>query len=89
MIGPGVTLCTAGHPVDPAERFDGITLSPINIGTNVWIGANATIAPGVTIGSGSVVAAGAVVATDVPPDSLVSSAGHIHRRDLGDGTHNV
>jgi acetyltransferase-like isoleucine patch superfamily enzyme len=25
MIGPGVTLSTAGHPVEPNERFDGIT----------------------------------------------------------------
>lgn len=86
MIGPGVTLCTAGHPVEPAARFDGITVSPIDVGTNVWIGANATVAPGVTIGSGSVVAAGAVVATDVPPNSLVSSAGHIQRRALGEAT---
>ncbi|WP_285030667.1 DapH/DapD/GlmU-related protein [Mycolicibacterium sp. lyk4-40-TYG-92] len=84
MIGPGVTLCTAGHPVEPAARFDGITVAAIDVGTNVWIGANSTIAPGVTIGSGSVVAAGAVVATDVPPNSLVSSAGHVRRRELGD-----
>lgn len=29
MIGPGVTLSTAGHPVEPTERFDGITTAPI------------------------------------------------------------
>jgi hypothetical protein len=39
MIGPGVMLLTAGHPVEPAERFDGITTAPIVIGSNVWIGA--------------------------------------------------
>lgn len=82
MIGPGVTLSTAGHPVEPGERFDGITVAPIVIGANVWIGANATVAPGVRIGEGSVVAAGAVVAKDVPANCVVSSAGHVTRRDL-------
>jgi acetyltransferase-like isoleucine patch superfamily enzyme len=82
MIGPGVTLLTAGHPVEPVERFDGITTAPIVIESNVWIGANATITPGVQIGSGSVVAAGAVVAKDVPANCIVSSGGHVKRRDL-------
>ena len=82
MIAPGVTLLTAGHPVEPAERFDGITTAPIAIESNVWIGANATITPGVRLGSGSVVAAGAVVAKDVPPNCIVSSSGYIKRRDL-------
>lgn len=82
MIGPGVTLSTAGHPVEPTERFDGITTAPIVIESNVWIGANATITPGVRVGAGSVVAAGAVVAKDVPPNCIVSSAGHVKRRDL-------
>ncbi len=82
MIGPGVTLTTAGHPVEPAERFAGITTAPIVIEPNVWIGANATITPGVRVGSGSVVAAGAVVAKDVPPNCIVSSGGYIKRRDL-------
>jgi acetyltransferase-like isoleucine patch superfamily enzyme len=82
MVGPGVTLVTAGHPVEPSARFDGITTAPIVIESNVWIGANATITPGVRVGSGSVVAAGAVVARDVPPNCVVSSAGHVKRRDL-------
>jgi acetyltransferase-like isoleucine patch superfamily enzyme len=82
MIGPGVTLSTAGHPVAPDARFDGITTAPIVIESNVWIGANATITPGVRIGSGSVVAAGAVVAKDVPSNCIVSSAGYVKRREL-------
>lgn len=82
MIGPGVTLSTAGHPVEPGKRYDGITTAPIVIGSNVWIGANATVTPGVRIGTGSVVAAGAVIAKDVPANCVVSSAGHIRRRDL-------
>ena len=82
LIGPGVTLSTAGHPVEPSERFDGITIAPIVIESDVWIAANATITPGVRIGSGSVVAAGAVVAKDVPPNCVVSSGGYLKRRDL-------
>ncbi|MBO0768616.1 MAG: sugar O-acetyltransferase [Solirubrobacterales bacterium] len=82
MIGPGVVLTTAGHPVEPAERFDGITTAPIVIESNVWIGANALITPGVRVGAGSVVAAGAVVAKDVPSDCVVSAAGFVKRRDL-------
>lgn len=82
MIGPGVTLTTAGHPVEPHQRFDGITTAPIVIESNVWIGANATITPGVRIGAGSVVAAGAVVAKDVPVNCVVSSSGYVKRRDL-------
>lgn len=85
MIGPGVTLSTAGHPVGPTERFDGITVAPISIGTNVWIGANVTVTPGVTIGDGSVVAAGAVVARDVSPNCVVSGSGWIKRPDLKPG----
>lgn len=72
MIGPGVTLATAGHPVPLAERYDGITTAPIDIGADVWLGANVTVAPGVRIGAGSVVAAGVVVARDVPPGSRVT-----------------
>jgi UDP-3-O-[3-hydroxymyristoyl] glucosamine N-acyltransferase len=60
----------------------GITHAPIVIAEDVWIGAAATICPGVTIGRGSVVGAGTVVAKDVPPMSVVTSAGHIERRQL-------
>ena len=83
MIGPGVTLSTAGHPVEPGERYDFITHAPIVIESNVWIGAAATIAPGVTIGEGSVIGAGAVVAKDVPPLTVVTACSHVERRHLG------
>lgn len=71
MIGPNVSLITSGHPVAPSRRRDGVVVSPIVIGRNVWIAAGATIIGGVTIGENSVVAAGAVVTRDVPPDTLV------------------
>jgi acetyltransferase-like isoleucine patch superfamily enzyme len=85
LIGPRVTLSTAGHPVEPDERFDFITHAPIVIEDDVWIGAAATIAPGVTIGRGSVVGAGAVIAKDVPPMSVVTASSAVERRRLGLG----
>jgi len=82
LIGPRVTLSTAGHPVEPDERYDFITHAPIVIEDDVWIGAAATVTPGVTIGRGSVVGAGAVVAKDVPPLSVVTATTAVERKRL-------
>ena len=82
MISPRVTLITEGHPIEPSERYDFITVAPIVIEANVWIGAAATILPGVTIGHDSVVGAGAVVAKDVPPLTVVTGPGYTVRRHL-------
>jgi acetyltransferase-like isoleucine patch superfamily enzyme len=79
LIGPRVTLTTAGHPVELDERFDYITHAPIVIEDDVWIGAAVTITPGVTIGRGAVVGAGTVVAKDVPPLSVVTATGFVER----------
>lgn len=82
MIGPGVTLSTSGHPVNPEERYDGLTFAPIVIGANVWIGANVTVTPGVTIGDGAVIGAGAVIAQDVPARTVVTSTSQITRKQF-------
>jgi acetyltransferase-like isoleucine patch superfamily enzyme len=82
MISPRVTLVTEGHPVEPGERYDYITVAPIVIEANVWIGAAATVLPGVRIGHDSVVGAGAVVAKDVPPLTVVTGAGYVERKNL-------
>lgn len=82
LIGPRVTLSTAGHPVEPHERFDFLTHAPIVIEDDVWLGAGATITPGVTVGRGSVVGAGTVVARDVPPMSVVTGTAQVERRRL-------
>lgn len=67
MIGPNVTIATAGHPVLPSLRARGIQYNmDVIIGANVWIGAGALILPGVKIGADSVVGAGAVVTKDIP-----------------------
>ncbi|MBX5165264.1 MULTISPECIES: sugar O-acetyltransferase [unclassified Rhizobium] len=72
MIGPKVTIVSAGHPVSPSKRRNGITAAPVIIGKNVWIGAAATILQGVTIGENAVIAAGAVVSRSVPANSMVA-----------------
>lgn len=86
MISPKVTLITEGHPLEPRERYDFITVAPIVIEANVWIGAAATILPGVTIGHDSVVGAGTVIAKDVPPLTVVTGPGYVVRRHLEPAT---
>ncbi len=71
MIGPNVSIVTAGHPLEPAQRRSITIGKPIVIEKNVWIATGATIIGGVTVGENSVVAAGSVVTKDVPPNTLV------------------
>lgn len=67
MIGPNVTIATAGHPIDPDLRQRVAQFNiPVRIGNNVWIGANSVILPGVTIGDNSVIGAGSIVTKDIP-----------------------
>lgn len=73
FIGPNVSIYTACHPLDAAERNTWIEWAePVTIGDNVWIGGSATICPGVTIGDNVVIGAGAVVTRDVPSDVVVA-----------------
>ena len=67
MFGPGVTVATAGHPIQPDLRQKGMQYNaPVRIGKNCWIGAGAIILPGVTIGDNVVIGAGSVVTKDIP-----------------------
>jgi acetyltransferase-like isoleucine patch superfamily enzyme len=83
MLGPGVCLLTAGHPVDPAQRRTGITAAPIAIGRNVWIGTSALIMQGVTVGADAIVGAGAVVTRDVPAATLVAGVPAVVVKTIG------
>lgn len=69
MIGPNVTIATAGHPLLPELRKQGYQYNKsIRIGRNCWIGAGAVIVPGVHIGDNVVIGAGSIVTKDVPSD---------------------
>jgi maltose O-acetyltransferase len=71
LLGPGVKLCAATHPLDPVGRESGLESAlPIVLGRNVWLGAGVVVGPGVTIGDGSVIGAGSVVLADVPAGVL-------------------
>lgn len=72
MLGPGVHVYTATHPLDAAERVVGEEYGkPVTVGDRVWVGGQAVLNPGVTVGDDSVVASGAVVSEDVPDDVVV------------------
>ena len=67
MIGPNVTIATAGHPILPVLREKVYQFNlPVRIGKNCWIGAGAIILPGITIGDNTVVGAGSVGTKDLP-----------------------
>jgi maltose O-acetyltransferase len=72
MLGPGVQIYTATHPLNPNERNSGKEYAkPITFGNNVWIGGSAIINPGVSVGDNVVIASGAVVTKDVPDNVVV------------------
>ena len=67
LIGPNVTIATAGHPIDPDLREKAYQFNrSVKIGKNCWIGAGTVIVPGVTIGDNTVIGAGSIVTKDIP-----------------------
>ena len=84
MIGPNVSIITAGHPLGPSQRRTATIGRPIVIERNVWIAAGATIVGGVTVGENSVVAAGSVVTRNVPANTLVAGNPARVVRSIGD-----
>ena len=72
LMGPGVQIYTAAHPINPVDRASGPEYGkPVTIGNNVWIGGRVVINPGVRIGDGVVIASGAIVTHDVPDQVVV------------------
>ncbi|MFC6721596.1 sugar O-acetyltransferase [Halobacteriaceae archaeon SHR40] len=72
LIGPGVHIYTATHPLNADERIKGPEYGrSVMVGDTVWIGGRAVLNPGVTVGDNAVVASGAVVTEDVPADVVV------------------
>jgi galactoside O-acetyltransferase len=67
MLGPNVTIATAGHPILPELREQAYQYNmPVHIGRNCWLGAGVIVMPGVTIGDNTVVGAGSIVTKDLP-----------------------
>lgn len=67
MLGPNVSIYTAGHPLHAQTRASGFEYgASVTIGDDVWLGGGAIVCPGVSIGSGTVVGAGSVVMRDLP-----------------------
>ena len=73
MIGPNVTIATAGHPILPQLRQQGLQFNmPIHIGKNCWLGAGVIVLPGVSIGDNTVIGAGSIVTRDVPANVVAA-----------------
>ncbi|WP_343747259.1 sugar O-acetyltransferase [Fluviicola sp.] len=71
FIAPNCGFYTAGHPVDVAQRNEGLEYAhPITIGNNVWIGGNVVVLPGVSIGDNSIIGAGSVVNKSIPANVI-------------------
>ncbi|MCE2941417.1 MAG: sugar O-acetyltransferase [Gemmatimonadota bacterium] len=95
LIGPGVQLLTASHPLAASERLVDADsrrggaapyrtfARPITIGDGAWIGAGTQILPGVTVGEGAVIGAGSVVTADVPSDCVAFGNPCRVQRSLG------
>ena len=85
MIGPNVTIATAGHPIQPTLRYLEMQYNiDVHIGKNVWIGAGSVILPGVTIGDNTVIGAGSIVTKDIPSNVVaVGNPCHV-MREIGE-----
>lgn len=71
MIGPNVTIATAGHPILPELREKAYQFNmPVHIGKNCWLGAGVIVLPGITIGDNTVVGAGSIVTKDLPANAV-------------------
>lgn len=85
LLGPNVTIATAGHPIHPSLRERAYQyVIPVHIGKNCWIGAGVVIVPGITIDDNVVVGAGSIVTKDLP--SNVVAVGNPCRvlREIGE-----
>ncbi len=75
FIGPNCGFYAAGHPIDAAQRNEGLEIAwPISVGADVWIGGNTVVMPGISIGSNVVIGAGSVVSKDIPDNVIALGA---------------
>ena len=69
MFGPGVTIATVGHPINPNSR-EYMYTDAVIIEDNCWIGEGVVICPGVIIGENTVIRAGSVVTKSIPANCV-------------------
>jgi maltose O-acetyltransferase len=75
LLGPGVHIYTATHPIEAEERRTGLESGKaVTIENDVWIGGRVVICPGVRIGAGSVIGTGSVVTRDIPSGVLAAGS---------------
>jgi maltose O-acetyltransferase len=84
LIGPGVQICTASHPLERGRRIQRreatsgaayvTSAKPVRIGNDCWIGAGTVVLGGITIGDGAVIGAGSVVTKDIPANTVAFGA---------------
>lgn len=76
LFASGVRIMTHDGGISVLNNlnyFDGKSMdkmSPVKIGSNVYIGVEAKIMPGVTIGDNVIIGAGAIVTKDIPSNSV-------------------
>ena len=91
LLGPHVSMYSANHSLDAAERIAGALIpEPITIGNRVWIGGGSTILSGVTIGDDAVnrvwIGGGSTILSGVTiGDDAVIGAGSVVTRDIPPG----
>ncbi|XAW88361.1 acyltransferase [Vibrio sp. CDRSL-10 TSBA] len=72
IAGRGFLFGYPGHPIDEAERAQGLPdhdeqVGDIHLEQGVWLGSNVSVKGGVTIGRGTIVCTGSVVTKSLPP----------------------
>lgn len=74
VIAPRCFITDHDHGVSASARIDEQRgrISPVAIGSDVWLGAGVVVLPGVTIGDGAIVGANSVVNKDVPAMAVVA-----------------
>lgn len=72
LLGPGVQLYSATHPLEAELRRHQQLGKPITLGNDVWLGGGVIVCPGVTIGDRAVIGAGSVVTQDIPADVVAA-----------------
>ncbi len=75
VISDSIYVCDFDHTfsqVRTAIRLQGITKSPVRIGSNVWLGTKVSVLRGSVVGSGSVIGAHSVVRGVIAPMSVAA-----------------